>query len=161
MNKSFDTVIFQETFNNTMMEEQGKYKSETIENIPDRLSDAEIVYQLNSKNIDNAYLTLFKKYSSLKDDVIADFFDMNVKTFRSYKTMGMPLKENVKERLILLLSLFKHGKRVFGSVRAFKEWLYSENFFFDGNAPVSLLGSVSGIRIVDSRLIAMEYGDNV
>ncbi len=69
-------------------------------------------------------------------------------------------KDNVKKQQ-LLLSLFKHGSEILGSSDAFNKWLNEENFYFDGKAPVSYLNTVDGIKFVESRLTAMEYGDNI
>jgi uncharacterized protein (DUF2384 family) len=71
------------------------------------------------------------------------------------------LKENLKEHIILLLSLIKHGTQVFGSKDGFDQWLTTGNFFLDSKTPVTFLNTVTGIRFIDERLTAMEYGDNV
>ena len=129
--------------------------------IPVRLSDTEVISWLRSKDVDWKYLQLFKQYSSLKDDTISGWLNISVKTLRNYRKPDNRLKDNVKEQLLLLLSLFKHGNEVFGSSEAFNKWLTEENFYFDGKAPVSFLNTVTGIRFVQNRLTAMEYGDNV
>jgi uncharacterized protein (DUF2384 family) len=129
--------------------------------IPGRLSNTEVITWLHSKEIDWKYMLLFKQYTSLKDEVISNWLNISVKTLRNYRKPANKLKENVKEQLILLLSLFKQGNEIFGSSKNFNKWLNEENFYFDGGAPVSYLNTVTGIRFVESRLIAMEYGDNV
>ena len=70
-------------------------------------------------------------------------------------------KDNVKEQVLLLLSLVKHGLSVFGSARALDQWLNQPNFYFDNRSPNAYLNTVTGIKFVDDRLTAMEYGDNV
>ena len=87
--------------------------------------------------------------------------NISVRTLRNYKKPENKFKKNVKEQLLLLLSLYKHGNEVFGSSEEFNNWLNSENFYFDGVAPVTLLNTVTGIRFTEDRLTAMEYGDNV
>lgn len=129
--------------------------------IPDKLSNAEVISWLHSKEIDWKYMLLFKQYSSLKDDVISNWLNISVKTLRNYRKPEIKLKDNVKEQLLLLLSLFKHGNEVFGSSEEFNKWLSDENFYFDREAPVSYLNTIAGIRFVENRLTAMEYGDNV
>lgn len=129
--------------------------------IPGRLSNAEVISWLHSKEIDWKYMLLFKQYSSLTDDVISNWLNISVKTLRNYRKPEIKLKDNIKEQLLLLLSLFKHGNEVFGSSKEFNIWLSEENFFLDGQAPVSYFNTIAGIRFVDNRLTAMEYGDNV
>jgi uncharacterized protein (DUF2384 family) len=129
--------------------------------IPDRLSNTEIITWLQSKEIDWKYMLLFKMNTSLKDEVISDWLNISVKTLRNYRNPANKIKDNIKEQLLLLLSLFEHGKEVFGTKESFNEWLNEKNFFFNGEAPVNYLNTVAGIRFVESRLTAMEFGDNV
>ena len=70
-------------------------------------------------------------------------------------------RENINDQLLLLNSLYRHGNNVFSDEVRFNKWLNTENFFFDGACPASMLNTISGIRFVDDRLSAMEYGDNV
>jgi uncharacterized protein (DUF2384 family) len=82
------------------------------------------------------------------------------------------VKVNVKEQVLLLLSLIKHGVEIFGSMKEFESWLNQENFYFDNKSPVSFLNTITGspvsflntitgIKFIDDRLTAMQYGDNV
>jgi uncharacterized protein (DUF2384 family) len=132
-----------------------------LNKIPDRISDSEVLNLLHNANIDWMYIKTFKEYAELKDEVMSEWLNINVRTLRNYKKPENKFKDNIKEQLILLFSLFKHGKEVFGDMDAFREWLNSGNFYFDKKAPVSYLNTVTGIRFVDDRLTALEYGDNV
>ena len=129
--------------------------------IPGRLSNAEVISWLQSEDINWKYMLFFKQYSSLKDETISKWLNISVRTLRNYRKPDNKLKDNVREQLLLLLSLFKHGNEIFGSSEDFNNWLNEENFYFDGNRPVSYLNTVTGIRFVENRLTAMEYGDNV
>ena len=71
------------------------------------------------------------------------------------------MKPYLQEHVFILLSLFKHGIEFFGTSGKFGEWLQKENYFFDNDKPINFLDTISGIRFTDSRLTAMEYGDNV
>jgi len=129
--------------------------------IPNRLSNTEVITWLQSKDINWEYIRYFKHYSSLKDEYISKWLNISVRTLRNYSKPENKLKDNIKEQLLLLLSLFKHGNAVFGSIEDFNKWLNEENFYFDGKTPVSYLNTVTGVRFVENRLTAMEYGDNV
>lgn len=144
----------------TQVVEKQKRKKPDIK-IPEKLSNAEVISWLQTKEINWEYLLLFKEYSMLKDDILSNWLNISVKTLRNYRKPGIKFKDNVKEHLLLLLSLFKHGIEVFGSSEEFNKWLNEKNFFFDGNSPVSYLNTVTGIRFVENRLTAMEFGDNV
>ena len=133
-----------------------------LDEIPGRISDIEVLNLLKTKNINCNYVTIIKDYTSLKDDLISDWLNISVKTFRNYKSnQDIVLKENTQEHLVLLLSLFKHGIEIFGSKEDFYIWLNTENFFLDNDIPINYLKTISGIRLVENRLTGIEYGDNI
>lgn len=132
-----------------------------LESVPKNINDSEILHLLYSADINWQYLNALKTYTDFKDDTISDWLNISVKTFREYKKPQSSFKENVKEQVLLLLSLIRHGVDVFGSVKEFDTWLNQENFFFDNKAPISYMNTITGIRYIDDRLTALEYGDNV
>ena len=132
-----------------------------LKDVPNHINDSEILYLLYSRDINWQHVNAIKTLTDFKDDTISDWLNVSVKTFREYKKPQNTFKENVKEQVLLLLSLVKHGIDVFGSVEEFDRWLNQENFFFDNKNPNSFLNTVTGIKFVDDRLTALEYGDNV
>lgn len=132
-----------------------------LESVPKNINDSEILHLLYSADINWKYLSALKTYTDFKDDTISDWLNISVKTFREYKKPQSSFKENVKEQVLLLLSLIRHGVDVFGSVKEFDLWLNQENFFFDNKAPISYMNTITGIRYIDDRITALEYGDNV
>ena len=143
------------------MKRVGAAESVILKDIPGHINDSEILNLLYTKDINWKYVDAIKTITDFNDDVISVWFNVSVKTFREYKKPQMTFKENVKEQTLLLLALIKHGIDVFGSVEAFDQWLNRKNFYFDTKTPTSFLNTVTGIKFVDARLTAMEYGDNV
>lgn len=133
----------------------------SLTQIPNRISDIEVQELLHSDIINWAYMAKLKDVAALQDEIISKLLNISVKTFRHYKKPENTFKDNIKEKVILLLSLFEHGIDIFGSKEDFYKWLNSENFFFDEKTPITYLTTVTGIRYVDNRLTAMEYGDNI
>jgi uncharacterized protein (DUF2384 family) len=129
--------------------------------VPRHINDSEILHFLYTEDIDWKYVNEIKTCTNFKDDVISDWLNISVKTFREYKKPKSVFKENVKEQVLLLLSLIKHGTEVFGSVEEFERWLNQENFYFDNKRPVAFMNTITGIKFLDDRLTAMEHGDNV
>ncbi len=136
-------------------------KNTAIQRIPERISDTEVLHILNSTDITSEYVGFIKEYTNLSDDQISDWLSINVKTLRTYKKSNIELKPNIQEQLILLISLFKHGEDVFGSIDQFNKWIALDNFYFEKKKPMDFLNTITGIRFVDDRLTAMEFGDNV
>lgn len=131
-----------------------------LTNLPKRLTDADILLLLQGEKVNWEHVRTLKEISSFNDDIISNWLNVSVKTFRLYKKPEQEINVNIKEHVLLLLSLMQHGKNVFGTTVAFEQWLTAANFFFDGKAPIDFLKTITGIRFVDDRLTAMEYGDN-
>jgi uncharacterized protein (DUF2384 family) len=132
-----------------------------LKKIPYRISDSEVQKLLRTSDINWYYMAKLKEYAALQDEILSNWLNISVKTFRTYKKPENTFKDNLKEQIILLFSLFKHGIDIFGTREEFNQWLNTKNFFFDNNMPVSYLNTITGIRFVDNRLTAMEFGDNV
>ena len=93
---------------------------------------------------------------------MAGWLNITPKTYRSYrKNPELTLKDNLKEHLILLLSLYRHGMDVFGNKKLFEKWLITPNMLLDEKAPRQFLDTISGVKFIDNRLTAMEFGENV
>jgi len=132
-----------------------------IQNIPERISDTEVLQLLKTEDINWKYVNFIKEFSTLNDELLSEWLNVNVKTFRTFKKENAQLKENLQEQLILLISLFKHGKEVFGNIKQFNRWLKSDNFFLDNEKPIEYFKTITGIRFIDDRITALEFGDNV
>jgi len=116
---------------------------------------------MQSNNESGNYLDALNKTTSLGDVEISKWFHIKPNQLTKYKRNKSELPEYMRENSIYILSLFKHGKKVFGTTNKFMQWLKTENFYFDKKAPIELLSTSSGKMIVDNSLTAMEYGDNV
>ncbi len=99
--------------------------------------------------------------SGLKDETLSVSLNISLKTFRNYKEADLAMKPHLQEHVFSLLSLYKHGIDVFGSSEQFNEWLQKANFFFDNDQPIHFFTTISGIKYIDSRLTAIQYGDNI
>jgi uncharacterized protein (DUF2384 family) len=120
-----------------------------------------IFFYLNNHEIDSNYLSYFNTLTDIKDEIKSNWLNMNLRTLRNYIDKESILKENTKELIVMLISLFKHGVEVFGSKASFDKWVISNNLFLDNKPPMDFLDTVSGIKFINDRLSAIEYGDNI
>lgn len=136
-------------------------EKEKLKNIPSRIDNNEIL-QLVQSDIKKhtIYFTLLKALTHADDKEISNWLSINEKTYRSYKSTNKITKPSLLEHTIMLISLFKHGLEIFGSSEQFKNWLKTENFYFDKKAPIGFIDTASGIKFIDDRLTGIEYGDN-
>lgn len=129
--------------------------------VPLQISDSEVLTFLQTKDINWKYINTLKELTDFNDDVISEWLNISVRTLRTYRQPENKFKENIKEHILLLISVIKHGIKVFGTSKLLNQWLNAGNFYFDGKNPNDYLNTVTGIRFVDDRLTAMEFGDNV
>ena len=128
--------------------------------IPAKISTNQVLNLVNSGNINSNILIILKSLTDFSDEVISSWLNMNVKTYRSYKSTRSEIKEDIQEHTIMLVALMKHGIDVFGSNDQFSQWLEKENYYIDNKKPVEYLNTISGIKFIDNQLTGMEYGDN-
>ena len=133
-----------------------------LEKIPGNPSPEKILPFIQMNIINGKYFQLIKVFTKYNDGDISDLMQINIKTFRTYKSKRTASVKSsfLSERLVMLLSLFKHGKEVFGNVEKFDEWLNKKNFLFAKKSPREFLNTMSGIKFVNDRLTGMQYGDN-
>ena len=132
-----------------------------VSDVPRQISDSDVLFYLQTKDIGWQYVETLKNMTDFNDQTLSDWLNVSIKTFRSYKQPQNKFNENIKEHVLLLISLIKHGISVFGSSKDFEKWLSEKNFYFDNKSPVTFLNTITGIRYTDDRLTAIEYGDNV
>lgn len=143
-----------------MITQEAKHQK-ILRNIPTRINDIDILLYLQNKQVNWEYVQTLKESTQFNDQILSDWLNVSVKTFRSYKKPEQEINVSIKEHVLLLLSLIQHGKKVFDSIQKFEEWLKRENFHFNQKAPIEYLKTITGIRFIDDRLTALEYGDNI
>lgn len=146
---------------NGMIKAATRSEKMLLDKVPDNINDSEILHILYNTDINWKYANALKNVTQFNDGEISDWLNISVKTFREYKKPKSTFKENVSEQILLLLSLFKQGREVFGTGKDFENWLNQENFYFDNKKPVFFLTTITGIKFIADRLTSMEYGDNI
>lgn len=139
---------------------QKEYK-QIIEGIPEVRDFTNVYFYVNRYNIDQKYIQYLDELSTLKDEIISSWLNITTRTYRNYKTKNVSLKDNTKEHIVLLISLYKHGLKVFNTKDDFEKWLTTPNILLDNKTPADFLDTVSGLKFIDNRLTAIEYGENV
>lgn len=123
-------------------------------------SSAVYFYAIKSKS-DLEFINILDNIIGLKVEILSKWLNITTRTFRNYRnSSNLILKENTKEHIILILSLYKHGSEVFENIQNFELWLSKENALLDHRAPIDFMETISGIQFIDHRLTAMEYGEN-
>ena len=139
-----------------------KRQQKIIEDIPSLNDFSKIYFYTVQSKFDNDFVRTLDNLIGLNDNVLSNWLNITPRTFRNYKkNTDLVLKGNIKEHIVLILSLYKHGIDVFGSTEGFENWLSAKNHLLDNDSPAKFLDTVSGIKFIDNRLTALEYGENV
>lgn len=129
--------------------------------IPMVLEPSWVVNYLEKGKFTPNHVRLLRAKAGASDKVLSSILNIAPKTFVSYTKDISKTKLDTKEHILILISLLKHGTEVFGSEENLGQWLDSKNVFLDNRKPMDFLNTISGIKMVDDRLSAMEFGDNV
>ena len=136
-----------------------KHKS-LYNKIPSQINSTDVVQLVQEGSVTSKYMAVLKAAAVNADEIISGWLNINVKTFRNYKTKDTNIKQDLQEHTIMLISLMKHGQEVFETPENFSNWLSQKNFYLDWKKPNSFLNTISGIRFIDDQLTSIEYGDN-
>jgi putative toxin-antitoxin system antitoxin component (TIGR02293 family) len=88
---------------------------------------------------------------------IAKWLDITEPTLRKHIQGSRELNQGLSEHIIQLFELFDKGLDTFGSLDEFKSWLKHYNPGIDA-IPFDLLDTLTGISIVLTQLIRIDYG---
>ena len=130
-------------------------------NIPIELEPSWVVNYLEKNKFTSGHVRVLRAKAKTSDKILSSMLNLAPKTFVSYTKDISKTKVDTKEHVLMLISLLKHGSEVFGSEENFRHWFDSKNVFLDNRKPIEFLNTISGIRMIDDRLVAIEYGDNV
>jgi hypothetical protein len=134
---------------------------QNISTIPEIGNFTKILFYLRNNDVNWNYFNYFKEITTLSDEITSNWLNINSKTLRAYRKPESTSKDNVKEHLVLIIALYQHGIDVFEGKENFDSWLISENYYFDRKAPMDFLDTITGIKFIDDRLTAIEFGDTV
>lgn len=114
----------------------------------------------SSKNGLSAKAALdFLNLSGFSKEEFQDTFKTNVKTIQNYVSNSSKLDASLSEKLLKSFSLFDKGIAVFGSAKAFHQWLNMPSYGLGNQIPFDLMDTITGISLIEEELIRIEYGD--
>ena len=101
----------------------------------------------------------FISISGFTYDEFQETFKTTVKTIQNYAAQKLKLDASLSEKLLKSFALFKKGIEVFGSAKAFHQWLNTSAYGLGNQIPYTLMDTFTGISLIEEELIRIEYGD--
>ncbi|GAB4020431.1 type II RES/Xre toxin-antitoxin system antitoxin [Spirosoma koreense] len=94
-----------------------------------------------------------------KREQLAEVFDTSLKTFQRYEREQKKLNPQDSEKVLKIVALFQLGESVFGSAKAFRQWMDKPAYGLGNQVPFELLHTSGGIDLVLDEVVRIEYGD--
>lgn len=101
----------------------------------------------------------FLALSGFTYDEFQETFKTTVKTVQNYAAQDLNLDAPLSEKLLKSFALFKEGILVFGSVKAFRQWLYTPAHGLGNLIPFSIMDTVTGLTLITEEVTRIAYGD--
>lgn len=100
----------------------------------------------------------FISISGFTYDEFQAIFNTTVKTIQNYAVQDLKLDAALSEKLLKSFALFDKGTDIFGSVKAFQEWLNTSSVGLGNQIPFDLMDTITGIDLIEEELIRIAYG---
>jgi putative toxin-antitoxin system antitoxin component (TIGR02293 family) len=102
---------------------------------------------------------------------IATYLDISVNQLMTYlrisrstwhrrKKVGK-LDFNLSDKVLQLSKLLEYAESVFGNMEKVRLWFKVPSIVFENRRPVELIGSLSGLNLINEDLIRIEHGVNI
>lgn len=101
----------------------------------------------------------FIHLSGFSPNEFQDTFKTTVKTIQNYYAGSLKLDAALSEKLLKSFALFEKGISVFGSAKAFQNWLNTASYGLGNQVPFDLMDTITGINLIEEELIRIEHGD--
>ncbi len=65
---------------------------------------------------------------------------------------------NLSDKVLQLSKLLEYGESVFGEKEKVRLWFKMPSIVFENSRPIELIGSLSGMNLINEELIRIEHG---
>lgn len=113
---------------------------------------------LRDEGVDVQYFRNLQDYSSMPKAELAHFLGVDPTTVDNYRKNNKKFTGDSAEKLLKLHRLFALGEELFGSINEFTDWLHMPSPGLEGQKPVSLLHSITGIDEIEKQLNRIIHG---
>jgi putative toxin-antitoxin system antitoxin component (TIGR02293 family) len=88
----------------------------------------------------------------------SDVLHLSERTFQRYKKENKRFESIYTEKILEIILLFRRGRSVFGSTKAFYQWLITPNVSMGDVKPYTIIDNTFGIKLVTDTLGRIEHG---
>ena len=117
------------------------------------------LFSSSKKGLDAKAALDFSQLSGFSPNEFQDTFKTTVKTIQNYYAGSLKLDAALSEKLLKSFALFEKGISIFGSAKAFQNWLNVPSYGMGNQVPFDLMDTITGINLIEEELIRIEHGD--
>ena len=116
------------------------------------------VVEKANQGVDALLVDEFLAQSGLSRSELGQLLGIDPKTLDNYRKQNKSLDRLRSELLLKLINLFSLGREVFGDSSEFRAWLQLPAGEFNGDSPIQLLTTVTGVTMVARQLERISQG---
>lgn len=117
----------------------------------------QLIYQRN-EGIGVQYFRDLQDHTSMPKAELTHFVGVDPTTVDNYRKQNKIFTGDSAEKLLKLQRLFALGEELFGSTDKFTDWLHMPSTGLEGQNPVELLHSITGIGEIEKQLNLIIHG---
>lgn len=121
------------------------------------VNDKRLVFQRARHGVDADIFIKFSELTGISKSQLGQALHINAKTINTYVSSNKTLAPVEGEHLLKLISLFKHGETILGSIDEFISWIKTASGK-EGSTYLDLLETPGGIDIVVEELNRIAEG---
>ena len=96
-------------------------------------------------------------YLDISINELMQYLHISLSTWHRRKKAGK-LDFNLSDKVFQVLKLLEYAENVFGNSDKTRLWFKMPSIVFENLLPVELIGSLSGINLINDELIRIEHG---
>lgn len=139
-------------------EDQENIVAETISHYHTMYDNPVSLLAMSKKGLNAKAALDFILVSGFTYEEFQETFKTTVKTIQNYAVQDLKLDAALSEKLLKSFSLFEQGIEVFGSAKAFHEWLNTSSIGLGSQIPFELMDTITGITLIEEELVRIAYG---
>lgn len=97
------------------------------------------------------------KYLDISVNELMAYLRISASTWHRRQKLGK-LDFNLSDKVLQVSQLLEYSESVFGNSEKVRSWFRMPSIVFENKRPIELLGSLSGINLVNEELIRIENG---
>lgn len=124
-----------------------------------KYTDAISLLNTSKKGLEAKTALDFLALSGFTQDEFQETFKTTVKTIQNHVNKDLKLDASLSEKLLKSFALFDTGIEIFGSGRAFHQWLTTPAYGLGNRLPFDMMDTITGIQLIEEELIRLQFGD--